>query len=293
MNIKQLRYVTSILATGSFSAAAAREGVSVQAVSKAMAELESEIGAPLFTRASSGVSATALGRSFGTRAGKVLREYDDLERFVRAHGRDETAPFRMGFCCPEFPNVDRICALIRTVSRRVLGREVTVSLTTGINCVDDLRDGRIDALVTIGAIHERGIVCGSLGTMAPHVLVAADDPLARKDEVTIEEISERPVLLSRGFDHFNDSVCRVYVAHGLTSELVEVSTLEEMGAHFARGGVAFVVGGELLQVTGGLAMVPIAAKDRVLVPICLSTLRGAEVSYLEFGQALSQIISLA
>ena len=40
MNIKQVRYVCSIIDLGSFSAAAAREGVSVQAVSKAMPELE-------------------------------------------------------------------------------------------------------------------------------------------------------------------------------------------------------------------------------------------------------------
>lgn len=48
MNIKQVRYVCSIIDLGSFSAAAAREGVSVQAVSKAMPEPEASLGEPLF-----------------------------------------------------------------------------------------------------------------------------------------------------------------------------------------------------------------------------------------------------
>ncbi|MBM6775139.1 LysR family transcriptional regulator [Olsenella profusa] len=52
MNVKQLRYVCSIVDAGSFSAAAAREGVSVQAVSKSMAELEGRLGTPLFERLS-------------------------------------------------------------------------------------------------------------------------------------------------------------------------------------------------------------------------------------------------
>lgn len=62
MNIKQVRYVCAIMDLGSFSAAAAHEGVSVQAVSKAMAELESSLGGPLFERRSAGVVPTALGR---------------------------------------------------------------------------------------------------------------------------------------------------------------------------------------------------------------------------------------
>lgn len=68
MNIKQVRYVCAIVDLGSFSAAAAREGVSVQAVSKAMAELESALGEPLFERRSAGVTPTPLGRAFAVRA---------------------------------------------------------------------------------------------------------------------------------------------------------------------------------------------------------------------------------
>ena len=74
MNIKQVRYVCAIVELGSFSAAAAREGVSVQAVSKAMAELESALDGPLFERRSVGVTPTPLGRAFAARARRVLDE---------------------------------------------------------------------------------------------------------------------------------------------------------------------------------------------------------------------------
>lgn len=287
MNIKQLRYVTSILAMGSFSSAAAREGVSVQAVSKAMSELEGEVGEPLFNRTSSGVSPTPLGRAFGLRAGKVLKEFDALERFARSRG-DEARGLRMGFCAPAFPGIEKFCALIRAVTTRALGRETEVLLTTGETCVEDLRSGRLDALVTIGQLHEPGIVCGSLGTMVPSVIMAETNPLAQKSMLTLEDINTCPVLLSPNFDHFNESVCRAYVRRGMTSELVEARSVEDY-ADLIQGhnGLSFLVGGEFLGPMPYCVVRPIAPQDRMPIPICLSSLQGADVSYLELQRALS------
>ena len=292
MNIKQLRYVVAILATGSFSAAAAREGVSVQAVSKAMSELEGETGAPLFNRASSGVTPTPLGRAFGARAKRVLVEYDALESFARSSGREASAPraLRLGLCVPSFPGIERICAMINVVTGRALGREVDVVLTTCSTCIDELREGRFDALVTIGSLKERGIVTGSLGTMSPYVVMSRSNPLAEKHELTLEDINSRPVALAPEFDHFNESVCRAYVEYGMTSELVEVPSMDSYSDLMERrNGLSFIVGGEFIGPFDGCVMRPIAQKDRLAIPICLSSLEGASFSYLELSRALSKM----
>ncbi|QOY61180.1 helix-turn-helix domain-containing protein [Thermophilibacter immobilis] len=97
MNVKQLRYVLATLSQGSFSAAATREGVSVQAVSKAVSELEREIGGALFERASSGVHATALGEALAARARAVVRGYDDLARFVSSGDATQRAQTRFAW----------------------------------------------------------------------------------------------------------------------------------------------------------------------------------------------------
>lgn len=292
VNIKQLRYVTAILSTGSFSSAAACEGVSVQAVSKAMSELEGEVGDALFIRTSSGVTPTPLGEAFGARADKVLTEFDALERFVHTRPRSAgaTGRFVVGFCAPEFPGVQRFCALIKTVTARALGCETDVLLTDAKTCVDELKAGRFRALITLGPVKGEGIVCGRLGTMMPMVIMAADNPLAEKAELTIEDISTRPVLLYPGYEHFNDSVCRAYASRGMTSELVEVTSPEGF-AEFIHGrqGLSLAVGGEFLSAYDGCVMRPIAAKDRMPVPICLSSLSGADVSYLELSRALAKM----
>ena len=289
VNIKQLRYVTAILSTGSFSSAAACEGVSVQAVSKAMSELEGEVGEPLFIRTSSGVSPTPLGEAFGSRANKVLAEFDSLERFVRSHDRGSGmgGRFSMGFCMPPFQEVDRYCSLVKVVAERALGCQVEVLLTNGDDCVEELRAGRFDALITVGPIKADGVVCGSLGTMAPMVVMSQDNPLAKKSELTIEDISTCPVLLAPDFEHFNESVCMAYVCRGVTSELVEVCDGEAYRTFlFDRNGLSFIMGSEFLGKLEGCVVRPIAARDRLAVPICFSTLAGSGLSYLEFARAL-------
>lgn len=289
VNIKQLRYVTAILSTGSFSAAAACEGVSVQAVSKAMSELEGEIGEPLFIRTSSGVSPTPLGEAFGARANRVLAEFDSLERFVRTRERGSGlgGSFSMGFCMPPFQEVDRYRSLVRAVAERALGCRVEVLLTTSEDCVEELRAGRFDALLTLGPVKADGVVCGGLGTMAPMVLMAKGHPLSQKSELTIEDISSCPVLLAPDFEHYNENVCRAYVSRGVTSELVGV---EDAGSYhsflFERGGLSFILGSEFLGKLEGCVTRPVVARDRLAAPICFSTLAGSGLSYLEFSRAL-------
>lgn len=291
MNIKQLRYVTAILSTGSFSSAAACEGVSVQAVSKAMSELEEEVGEALFVRTSSGVNPTPLGEEFGARADRVLAEFDALVRFVQTRSRSGAQDrFVVGFCVPSFPGVERFCSIIKAVTARALGCTTDVALTASETCVDELRHGRFRVLITLSPIREEGIVCGSLGTMNSMVIMSEKNPLAEKDELTLADINACPVLLHPGFSHYNDAVCRAYVARGMTSELVEVASSGDYRSPLEdRRALSFAVGGEFIGPLEHCVMRPIAARDRMPVPIYLSSRTGAGVSYLEFGRALAKM----
>lgn len=63
MNIRQLQFFRRAADTGSFSDAARAEGVTVQAVSKSMHELEEELGGRLFVREGRGIRLTPLGEA--------------------------------------------------------------------------------------------------------------------------------------------------------------------------------------------------------------------------------------
>ena len=256
-----------------------------------MSELEGEIGESLFDRASSGVRATPLGRSFAARARHVLKEYDSLEQLVHAHGREPlpAAPLSLGFCCPHFNGVERLASIIVTMSKRILHREVDLTLLPADTFLDDLRSGKVEVLITLGMIKEPGVVSGCLGTMSPSVQMAPTHPLAKKSLLTMDDINQYPVLITEDFEHYNKSVCEAYVERGMTSELVRVTSLEEQRAFMEdRDGLAFVVGGPLFGFMRDLVMKPIAPEDRVPVPICLSSLPDSDVSYVELRHALAE-----
>lgn len=299
MNIKQVRYVCAIVELGSFSAAAAREGVSVQAVSKAMAELESALDGSLFERRSVGVTPTPLGRAFAARARRVLDEWEALERFAEGPGAAVAeTPFRMGLCCPRYPGVERLVALVSAVSARAVGGKVRTSLASCSDALEELRGGRVDALVTLAPLEADDVACGALGTLASSVLLAADHPLAARDELTLEELGAYPLVCPTSFTHFVSSVVRPYLERGLASPLVEIEVDGEAGE---RGGVpegfcgyAFQVAADITGAGEGCVSRPVAASEMVPVPIFLSTLRGSgSVDFVVFRRALSRMLALA
>lgn len=80
MDSRQLRYFAAIHDSGSLSAAAEREHVAVSALSYHLANLESELGTPLFERAPRGMVPTAAGVRLRGHAARVLDALADARR---------------------------------------------------------------------------------------------------------------------------------------------------------------------------------------------------------------------
>lgn len=74
MKLSQLAYAAAIAERGSLRAAARHLGVAQPAFSRSIAELERELGAPLFERRAKGMVATPLGQAFVKRARAILND---------------------------------------------------------------------------------------------------------------------------------------------------------------------------------------------------------------------------
>jgi DNA-binding transcriptional LysR family regulator len=79
MNLRQLRYFSEIVESGSAVAAASRLHVAPTALSMQLAQLEEELGGELFDRARRPMELTALGRYFHPRAKALLAEAKHLQ----------------------------------------------------------------------------------------------------------------------------------------------------------------------------------------------------------------------
>ena len=74
MKLAQLHTVTAIAERGSLRAAARSLGLAQPACSRSLAELERELGAPLFERRARGMVPTPLGQAFVRRASAILND---------------------------------------------------------------------------------------------------------------------------------------------------------------------------------------------------------------------------
>ena len=78
MNFRQLEYVLEVDRCGSINKAAQVLFVSQPAVSSAVRELEAELGFPVFTRSSRGITTTMEGRKFITAARQIVSQLNEI-----------------------------------------------------------------------------------------------------------------------------------------------------------------------------------------------------------------------
>src|SRR3954464_15628110 len=77
MNLNRLAYFAAVIDAGSFTAAAARLGITKAVVSQQVARLEEELETTLLVRTTRRVAATEAGRAFHARCVVILREAED------------------------------------------------------------------------------------------------------------------------------------------------------------------------------------------------------------------------
>lgn len=292
MNITQIKYFVAVVGQGSFSRAAKSQYVTVQAVSKAIADLERELGRELFVRESRGVSPTSFGQAFYRKAERVLRDFEELESFSfdSLSGKEVRRPLKLALCSPAFHNNERARMNIGMFVERHLGIPAKVQLATGDAALPALRGDGVDALITIGAFNHPETDCVAIGTVLPGVVMSERHPLAQRESVLIDEVNRYPVAVSRHFDHFNESILTMYRKRGLASRLEESIEDAEGFLRFleAQEGLVFTAGIPALGVYPGTVMRLIASEDAVAVPICLVSLKARKTPlYLTLERFMS------
>ena len=84
MELRQLEYAVAVIDHGGFTRAAARLYVSQPSLSQGVANLEAELGTPLFHRLGRTVVLTAAGQAFAEPARQVLRDARTIREVVEA-----------------------------------------------------------------------------------------------------------------------------------------------------------------------------------------------------------------
>lgn len=97
MELRQLRYFLAVADARSFVAAAEKQFVSRQAISKSVAQLEEELNVELFMRDSGGAFLTPAGIMFYERVRTLVMELDSVRSQMQSYGNRYQQRIRIAF----------------------------------------------------------------------------------------------------------------------------------------------------------------------------------------------------
>jgi len=157
--LEDIELLVAAVDGGSFAAAARRLGVTPSAVSRRIARLEAELGAPLLARTTRSLRPTNDGRAFYERCVRVLEELSEARDAIARTRRAPSGVLR----------VDAPLALGRKVVAPALPAflarypAVRVDLTLRDQRVDPVAEG-LDVLVRIGELGDSSLFARRLGS---------------------------------------------------------------------------------------------------------------------------------
>lgn len=277
MNIRQLQFFYRAACAGNFSATARAEGVTVQAVSKSMHELEEELGGQLFEREGRGMRLTPLGEALLEPARRAVESFESVGQLADAlsKGPAHRSDLRLALITPPFSKHEFICGIVARLMTQSLGIKTSLSVRIGAEALTDLHAGSLDALFTIGRLSAPGCTCVQIGTVSPGVFLGRRHPLRGRRQLSFADLAPYPVLWNDEIDGFNDTVLVTCRQHGLASPLEHVSTNEGVVNHLEnRNGYIMGVNLKALSILPFAVMHDLDPVEAPTIPVCLVLLEG-------------------
>lgn len=187
MELRTLRYFVAVAEELHFGRAAARLHMSQPPLSRAIKQLEADVGAALLHRSAAGVALTPAGAVLLDEARALLGRADRVrERVAAAAG---AATITIGILADSADRgTTRLAAAYR---RRHPGVEVRVRETDLTDPTCGLRAGLVDVALTLGPFDETGLTVCELRVDPVGVVLRADDPLARRDHLELADLAGR------------------------------------------------------------------------------------------------------
>jgi DNA-binding transcriptional LysR family regulator len=193
MEIRQLRYLVTIVEAGGFTRAAEREHVAQPGVSAQIRQLERELGQELLDRSGRSVRLTDAGAAVLPFAKAALRAIDDLRDVAEEMAGLMRGHVRLGMVTscgvPDMP------ALLERFHRVYPGIDITLEEDNSDALVDKLGDGTLDlALIALTHKDPEGLELAVIADEAIMAAVAHGTPLSDQDSVGLGALEQHTLI---------------------------------------------------------------------------------------------------
>ncbi len=190
MNFTQLKYALEIEKTRSITKAAQNLFMSQPNLSKAVKELENEIGTKIFLRSAKGVEITRNGTEFLAYARTIVSQMEALEAIYKPHAEKM---LRLNFCMPRATYIS--IAFTDFLNQLDPEQHISINLRerNSQDTINFVADGEADIGVIrtqelynsyfLYLLKEKGLEYRTLLEYQPRILVSKDSPLANYSSI--------------------------------------------------------------------------------------------------------------
>lgn len=194
MDIRQLKLFLTVADAGSFFAAAEQLYISRPAVSKAIAQIEDEIGLPLFERSSSGVTLTEAGQRLLPRVREIVDEFGSLEDDIQVL-RSRRQHIKIGFAYGTYLLfMDALQDYVDTHPDMILD----ISHYQYEDIVPALKSGQLDLACSGYVFDDAELIRHPTYRCEAVWGVRSDSPMAKRGYITDKEIHSFPHCIPSG-----------------------------------------------------------------------------------------------
>jgi len=225
MTLLQIKYFITVVSTGSVSKAAPQLFVSRPAISRALKELEEEMGVPLFARTASGLELTKIGRVVYSNFKKIqqvlnqtrvqLNNYKEMQKdYSQEILRFGLSPVTAVTFFPEFYQA------FTAASPQIKLTTVEYDYS---RCVAALNDGALDFLLITDSLINKlppGFQALDFCENELALAVSSDHPLAHNSFVTVEDFKDESLIYLATHSDVEQLIDKRFIALGYTPQVI-------------------------------------------------------------------------
>jgi LysR family hydrogen peroxide-inducible transcriptional activator len=207
MTLTELRYVVAVARERHFGRAAEACFVSQPTLSVAVKKLEEELDVKIFERGGNEISVTPLGEAIVRQAQQVIEQAAAIREIAKSGKDPLSGPLKLGIIYTIGPYL--LPELVRHAIERTPQMPLMLQENFTVKLLEMLRTGELDCAIMAEPFPDAGLAVAPLYDEPFMVAVPKSHALARRKQVSSEELKRETMLLLGTGHCFRDQVLEV------------------------------------------------------------------------------------
>lgn len=214
MEIEQLQYFKTVATMQHMTRAAEVLAISQPALSKSIANIEQNLGVPLFNREGRSIYLNRFGELFLQSVNVILDEYDRIREEFEDIIKPGSGEVSFGFI--HTLGMEIVPELIASTSEAFPNMQFSLTQATSLSLLKRLEEGAIDLCLS-QKIESRVIEIETeeLFVEELFVIVPTTHPLAQQDAVKFEEVKNEPFIAIKKGNSLRQLVDELFLERGI------------------------------------------------------------------------------